>query len=163
MCSFFRMVLQETYEIIDGLIADIGTTNNHNDIWSFSSTYPSTLTRTSDYSIVGQQPSGTTGQLSYTFGDKTGLIIEFDAQFKGSNTRITLRDGGTVRNTIQDAYGDLTTEFNHFIIDFDKNTCTCTTTGVTKTISANAIKTIMLESRGTDEDVWFKNFVIYPI
>lgn len=160
----FCIFLQETYEIIDGLIADIGTTSNHNDIWSFVPASKATLTRNANYSIVGQETSGTTGQIYYRFNNRSGLIIEFDAQFKGSDSRISLRDGSTIRHSIvTGTYGDLTTGFNHFIIDFDNNTCTCTTTGVTKTISSDAITFIMFESRGTDEDVWFKNFVIYSI
>lgn len=155
-------VLKKRYEVLDGLAVDIGTTDNHNDIWHFNSTYKPTLTRTNDYSIVGQQTSGTAGQISYSFGEKTGLIIEFDVQFKGSDTRISLRQGTAVRNIIQGTYGDLTTGFNHFIIDFDNRTCTCTTTGVTKTISSETIGFIMLEARGTDGEVWFKNFVVYP-
>jgi len=91
MCSFFRMVLQETYELQDYKIYDTGAT----DKTSTYNSYGLTLTHDTDHYTISK---GTTGDyLAYVFKNSISLGSNFEIycdmkRNSGTNFGIVLTD-----------------------------------------------------------------------
>lgn len=69
----------ETYEVLDCDFYDEATTTNHNDNrWDTWSSYPVTVTRQTEYTLIEQATSGTIAYHIFPFADLNPSIIEFD-------------------------------------------------------------------------------------
>ena len=166
------MFVSETYEVLDCIRIDNGTSSDHSDIWNTNTTSATCIvTRASDYTEFKEANVGTNFSNGVT-GLTGSCVIEFDYwQLDGlSSTFLQILDssnnlpysGGLY---LQDLGGSLSTWY-HLKFTISNNVLTIlnetNNTSVTKNLSATPVK-FNFWSSGDVSTLRFKNFRIYPI
>lgn len=161
--------LQETYEILDAVKYDKGTTSDHNDIWSDN---VDSLTRTSEYSIL-KETSTSNVVLGITI-PSSNMRIEFDVYqpdgatsdfFYQFNQSGVYKNGGNL--------GHLSKSLNqwyHIVIDLPSSSgyhllSDGVGTPVQRSMTWDTTSNILfrLWTAGNITELRFKNFKLYPI
>lgn len=164
------MLLQETYEVMDCILYDGGTSSDHNDIWTIAR---GTVNRQTEYSSIELTSGQTNVMVYFNLTEKDNFIIEFDAMFDCTNTSglsdVQFRNSNW--NTQQGALK---------LNDYPKDTWThikfekTTIDEVTKRIAyvnGEKVSTIISPTddifvfmqHEEDNYLYFKNFKYYPI
>ncbi len=159
------MFLQETYEVMDTIKYDNGTSSDHNDIWTSSR---GTLNRASEYTSL-EISSGESYQMTYlNLTNTDNFIIEFDAMFDctdSNNAEIQFRNSSwTILRTYKlssytkDTWTNIRFEFQDGYIKKFIN-------GVQEgnALAITGVGMFLLQRYTDDNYIYFKNFKYYPI
>lgn len=151
----FRIFLQETYEIIDGMFYDDGV--------SGTATYnPIRSTKTVDSTGTLLTATGANAHLVFVNNLKRytlPFILEFDLLSTSNNARIDLYDDST------ETWIDITST-GHVVIEAKNGSVTATCDGTPLTISSNtpsAPSRVSFYLGNINDSLKFKNAVVYPI
>lgn len=160
----------QTYELTDCEYLDPATTSKYNDSrWYQWDSYPSTVTRGTTETTIEKQTSSTTGYHIYSHPDAFGdELAEFDVYVTSTvNNDIFLQIRTSNRTVVKQValstFNLSAGEWYHFIIDFKTGTISNTTNTNTSTFTTDGSKAIYLAVQTGQDNIKYKNFMIYPI
>lgn len=162
------MLQSETYELLDCLKYDKGTTSDHNDIWNTNDT---TLSRQSEYSNVSESTAGTDGNISTKIDHS--VCLEFDVQlisdaYNLSFGQIGQSQNATTRREIYLLVQDSGWHPMRIEIQNGVATVSSTETSTTQTLTLTNYDSSMdmywrFRTNSNITEINFKNFKCYPI
>lgn len=161
------IIQSETYSILDGVYADIGTYSNHNDNkWSQWSNYPSTVTRETDYTLIVKSSENTIGYHIFDFSSFTFSAIEFDLYVDSSvdnNIVFQLRNSGrSVRRQFALSNFSLTAnQWVHFKLDFANDVLSNNINSTTFVLNNQDATRFYFAVQTNQNSLRYKNFVVY--
>jgi len=159
VCVFFRMVLQETYELKDGTFVDIGTSTSYT---AWATTNNITVNRSTTETTLTQTDTSSFGYMWQSFSTITDIIFEFDVYTTDrSYTLCSFRDGGTVVRAISGTTAGLTDNtWGHVKLTLKDGKVYVNDATTGTSISTWNRLYITLNNGMT---IKYKNFVVYPI
>ena len=162
-----RGLLSETYEVLDCLYVDIGTSSNHNDAkWSQWSNYPSTVTRETDSTLIVKSSEDTIGYHIFDFSSFTFSAIEFDLYVDSSvnnNVIFQVRNSGrSVRKQLALSNFSLTAnQWVHFKLDFANEVISNDVNSHTVVLNNQDATRFYFAVQTNQDGLRYKNFVVY--
>ena len=168
-CIIQCRISSEIYVLEDLKYYNHGTSSDYNTTgWSAWDSYPTTITRTSEYTNIAQETSGTTGYSIFTFSSYSPSKIEFDLYKEGgsqSDMVIQLRTSGrsVVKQVGLSSFGSglALDTWHHFIIDFENLKISNETNTNYATWTAGSEVALYLCVNGSTTSVRYKNFKVY--
>lgn len=151
----------ETYSIIDALFKDRGTTSDHNDNWSNSGGNV-TVVRTDTETTLTRTAS--TNGFYQVRVDNSKYVIDFDYMQNETSLMTSLRNGSTVVKWIN--YSEFNLSANvwyHITLTIDGTSVVITIDGVSRSFTMSSTMNLFSMRLMENEEIKYKNFMIYPI